>query len=196
MTASNLSIEAIDEAPLRDGLGAVKGEGRGACEAIADERGRDGTFEDLLDFCRRIESSKLNRRTLEALVNAGALDALGSNRATLMLQLPEVLKATEQMVREREAGQESLFGGFAEPASPARIELPEASEWPLAQKLAGERDTLGHYLSGHPLDPYRDELAALVGSDLGQLRSEERRVGKRVGQGWRRDVRRKTRNAP
>src|SRR3546814_20494188 len=86
-----------------------------------------------------------------------------------MLQLPEVLKATEQMVREREAGQESLFGGFAEPASPARIELPEAAEWPLAQKLAGERDTLGHYLRGHPLDPSRDEPAALVGSDLGPL---------------------------
>src|SRR3546814_9795179 len=104
-------------------------------------RSRDGTFEDLLDFCRRIESSKLNRRTLEALVNAGALDALGSNRATLMLQLPEVLKATEQMVREREAGQESLFGGFAEPASPARIELSEAGEWPLAQKPRSEENT-------------------------------------------------------
>src|SRR3546814_3728788 len=73
------------------------------------------------------------------------------------------------MAAEREAGQESLFCSFAEPASPARIELSEAGEWPLAQKLAGERDTLGHYLSGHPLDPYRDELAALVGSDLGQL---------------------------
>src|SRR3546814_4427035 len=114
-------------------------------------RSRDGTFEDLLDFCRRIESSKLNRRTLEALVNAGALDALGSNRATLMLQLPEVLKATEQLVREREAGQESLFGGFAEPASPARIELPEAGEWPLAQKLAGERS-----------EEHRSELQSLM----------------------------------
>src|SRR3546814_1086161 len=89
-------FEAIDEATIRYGLGAVKGVGRGACEAIAEERGRDGTFEDLLDFCRRIESSKLNRRTLEALVNAGALDALGSNRATLMLQLPEVLKARSE----------------------------------------------------------------------------------------------------
>src|SRR3546814_16525077 len=85
-----------------------------------------------------------------------------------MLQLPEVLKATEQMAREREAWQVSLFGGFAEPASPGRIELPETGEWPLAQKRAGERDTLGHYLSGTPLDTYRDELSALVGSDLAQ----------------------------
>ncbi|MDN5781128.1 MAG: DNA polymerase III subunit alpha, partial [Luteimonas sp.] len=169
VNASNYMFEAIDERTIRYGLGAVKGVGRGACEAIAGERVTNGTYDDLLDFCQRVETTKLNRRTLEALVNAGALDALGSNRATLMLQLPEVLKATEQMAREREAGQVSLFGGFAEPASSSRIELPEASEWPLAQKLSGERDTLGHYLSGHPLDPYRDELSALVGSDLGQL---------------------------
>src|SRR5690606_19023175 len=101
---------------------------------------------------------------------AGALDALGANRATLMLQLPEVLKAVEQLARERDAGQASLFGGFASPeATTAQITLPEVPEWPLAQKLAGERDTLGHYLSGHPLDPYRNELKALVGTDLGQL---------------------------
>src|SRR3546814_6100905 len=114
-----------------------------------------------------------------------------------MLQLPEVLKATEQMVREREAGQESLFGGFAEPASPARIELPEAAEWPLAQKLAGERDTLGHYLSGHPLDPYRDELAALVGSDLGQLdalwAAGQNNGAPKDGSSWRPEDRKRTR---
>ncbi len=169
VNASTYMFEAIDARTIRYGLGAVKGVGRGACEAISDERAANGPYADLLDFCRRVESNKLNRRTLEALVNAGALDALGGNRATLTLQLPEVLKATEQMAREREAGQVSLFGGFAEPASHSRIELPETSEWPLAQKLAGERETLGHYLSGHPLDPYRDELSALVGSDLGQL---------------------------
>jgi len=169
VNASNYMFEAIDERTIRYGLGAVKGVGRGACEAIVEARVRDGVYDDLLDFCQRVETTKLNRRTLEALVSAGALDALGRNRASLLLQLPEVLKATEQLARERDAGQVSLFGGFAEPASATRIELPETDEWPLAQKLAGERDTLGHYLSGHPLDPYRDELSALVGHDLGQL---------------------------
>ena len=189
VNASSYMFEAIDGKTIRYGLGAVKGVGRGACEAVADERKANGPYADLLDFCRRVESNKLNRRTLEALVNSGALDALGSNRATLTLQLPEVLKATEQMAREREAGQVSLFGGFAEPASPARIELPEAPEWPLGQKLAGERETLGHYLSGHPLDPYRDELAALVGHDLGQLDAlwERAQSGARPqeGRSWR-----------
>ncbi|HWI24805.1 MAG TPA: DNA polymerase III subunit alpha, partial [Lysobacter sp.] len=168
---------------IRYGLGAVKGVGRGACEAIAEERMRGGAFADLLDFCKRVDSSRLNRRALEAMVNAGALDALGPNRASLMLQLPEVLKATEQLAREREAGQVSLFGGFAESAPELKLELPVVDEWPLQQKLQGERETLGHYLSGHPLDPYRDELRGLVGHDLGDLdrlwseRSEDERRG-------------------
>jgi DNA polymerase III subunit alpha len=166
--ASRYMFEAIDASTIRYGLGAVKGVGRGACEAIADERAKAGPFADLLEFCKRVDSSKLNRRALEALINAGALDALARNRPSLMLQLPEVLKATEQLAREREAGQVSLFGGAA--AEPElHIELPESDDWPLLQKLQGERDTLGHYLSGHPLDPYRDELRGLVGHDLGDL---------------------------
>ncbi|QDW65761.1 DNA polymerase III subunit alpha [Luteimonas granuli] len=194
---SAFMFEAIDPGTLRYGLGAVKGVGQGACEAISAERARGGAYVDLMDFCRRNESARLNRRTLEALVNAGALDALGRNRASLMLQLPEVIRATEQLAREREAGQASLFGGFAEPAAAAaQITLPEVAEWPLAQKLAGERETLGHYLSGHPLDPWRDELKALVGTDLGQLdalwesASSARKGGNGEGGrgGWRQEV--------
>ncbi len=169
VNASGFMFEAMDDHTIRYGLGAVKGVGRGACDAIAEERHRGGAYADLLDFCRRVDSSKLNRRTLEALVSAGALDGLGSNRPSLLLQLPEVLKATEQLARERDAGQVSLFGSFSEAAPELKLELPETSDWPLSQKLAGERETLGHYLSGHPLDPYREELNALVGTDLGKL---------------------------
>jgi DNA polymerase-3 subunit alpha len=175
VNASTFMFEATDAKHIRYGLGAVKGVGRGACEAIADERRANGPYRDLLDFCKRVDSSKLNRRTLEALISAGALDALGRNRPTLLLQLPEVLKATEQLAREREAGQVSLFGaGFGETAADASgsalsLTLPETEDWPLGQKLQGERDTLGHYLSGHPLDPYREELLALVGHDLGRI---------------------------
>ena len=158
---------------IRYGLGAVKGVGRSACEAIVQARCA-GPFADLLDFGQRVDSGKLNRRALEALTLAGALDRLGKNRASLMRQLPEVLKATDQLARERAAGQCSLFGGGLsggfEAATPAlHIDLPETDEWPLAQLLNGERDTLGHYLSGHPFDPYREELRGLVGHDLGDL---------------------------
>ena len=169
VNASTYMFEAIGDGVIRYGLGAVKGVGRGACEAIAEERDRGGAYADLLDFCKRVDSTKLNRRTLEALVHAGALDGLGRNRPSLLLQLPEVLKATDQLARERDAGQVSLFGG-GEAAAPAlALELPETGDWSLAQKLAGERETLGHYLSGHPLDPYRDDLQALVGTDLSRL---------------------------
>ncbi len=168
VNASGYMFEALDAKTVRYGLGAVKGVGRGACEAIAESRGKDGPYRDLLDFCRRVDSSKLNRRVLEALVQAGALDSLGANRASLMLQLPEVIKATEQLAREREAGQVSLFGGAGD-VPEIRIDLPTAVDWPLEQKLIGERETLGHFLSGHPLDPWKDELAALVGFSLGDV---------------------------
>ncbi len=167
VNASDYMFNALDAGTIRYGLGAVKGVGRGACEAITESRRSLGPFRDLLDFCQRVDSSKLNRRVLEALVQTGALDGLGANRPSLLLQLPEVMKATEQLAREREAGQTSLFGGGELPE--VRIELPVVGDWSLDQKLVGERETLGHFLSGHPLDPWQAELSALVGNTLGDL---------------------------
>lgn len=166
--ASTYMFEATEPGVIRYGLGAIKGVGHGACEAIVAAR-RAGPFADLLDFCKRVDSARLNRRTLEQLVMSGALDRLGKNRASLMLQLPEVLRATEQIAREREAGQVSLFGGGDDAAPALTLELRETDEFPLSQLLNGERETLGHYLSGHPFDPYREELLGLVGHDLGGL---------------------------
>ncbi len=187
VNASAYMFEAKAADTIRYGLGAVKGVGRGACEAIVEAREGGGAFADLLDFCKRVDSTRLNKRALEALVNAGALDGLGRNRASLMLQLPEVLKATEQLAREREAGQVSLFGGGGE--EPAlRIELPEAGEWPLLQRLQGERETLGHYLSGHPVDPYREELRALLGHDLGDLDRLWQARPQEERRGWRQET--------
>ncbi|MFN3902237.1 DNA polymerase III subunit alpha [Rehaibacterium terrae] len=188
VNASAYMFEAVEPKVVRYGLGAIKGVGRGACEAIVEERRRGGPYRDLLDFCKRVDSSKLNRRVLEALIHAGALDALGRNRASLMLQLPEVLRATEQLAREREAGQVSLFGGADAPE--IHIELPETDEWPLKRRLDGERETLGHYLSGHPLDPCRDELLSLTGCTLGDLDRvwAERRGGNGERRGYRDEV--------
>ncbi|WP_368564539.1 DNA polymerase III subunit alpha [Pseudoxanthomonas sp. UTMC 1351] len=184
---SNYMFEATDPRTIRYGLGAIKGVGQGACEAIAAERRRGGAFTDLLDFCKRVDSSKLNRRAMEALINAGAVDALGRNRASLMLQMPEVMKATDQLAKERAAGQNSLFGG-GDAAPALEVVLPESDEWPLSQKLNGERETLGHYLSGHPLDPYREDLRALVGSDLGELDRIWSSQPQGEKKGWRPEV--------
>ncbi|WP_374320468.1 DNA polymerase III subunit alpha [Pseudoxanthomonas kaohsiungensis] len=187
---SPFMFEAVAADTIRYGLGAIKGVGRGLCEAIVAERERGGDYADLLDFCRRVDSTKLNRRALEAMVNAGALDALGRNRATLMLQLPEVIKATDQMAREAAAGQVSLFGmPTGDSGGPAlKLDLPEADEWPLRQLLDGERDTLGHYLSGHPFDPYREEVRQLVGSDLGELDRLWGAAPQGEKRGWRPEV--------
>ncbi|HXH00691.1 MAG TPA: DNA polymerase III subunit alpha, partial [Xanthomonadaceae bacterium] len=168
VNASTWMFEAMDACTIRYGLGAIKGVGRGACEAITAARVNGGEFTDLLDLCRRVDHGKLNKRALEALLLSGALDGMGCNRASLMAQLPEAMKAAEQLAREHAAGQVSLFGGTTI-APPLTLTLPEREEWPVAQKLSGERDTLGHYLSGHPLDPYRDEMRALIGHDLGEI---------------------------
>jgi DNA polymerase-3 subunit alpha len=165
VNASAYMFEATAPDTIRYGLGAVKGVGQGVCEAIVAARAEGGAFGDLLDFCRRVSAAGLNKRTLEALIHSGAMDALAVNRASLMLQLPEALKATDQMAKNREAGMFDMFGGSTE----IRIELPETTEWPLAQLLQGEHDTLGHYLSGHPMDPYRDDVQKLVGHDLSAL---------------------------
>ncbi|CAG4974819.1 DNA polymerase III subunit alpha [Novilysobacter luteus] len=182
--ASAYMFEAVAPGVIRYGIGAVKGVGRGACESIVDAR-RAGPFNDLLDFCKRVDGNKLNRRTVEALIMAGALDKLGKNRASLMLQLPEVLKATDQLARERAAGQVSLFGGGDTAVPALKLDLPETDEYPLGHLLNGERETLGHYLSGHPFDPYRDELHALTGHDLGDLEKIWENRPESARSGWR-----------
>lgn len=184
---SDFMFVATGANTIRYGLGAVKGVGQGACEAIVEARREGDAFRDLLDFCKRVDSSKLNKRALEALINAGALDALGRNRASLMLQLPEVLKAIDQINRNRNAGIVDMFGNAAG-GDDIHVELPETDDWPLSQKLAGERDTLGFYLSGHPMDPYRADLKALVGYDLGDLETLWSSQPDSAKKGWRAEV--------
>jgi DNA polymerase-3 subunit alpha len=161
-------FEATDARTIRYGLGAIKGVGTGLTEAIVQAREAKGPFRDLLDFCERVDPTKMNRRAVEAMINAGALDGFAPNRASLLLQLPEAVKASEQAARSAAAGQVSLFGGFAD-APVAKVDLPACDEWPLEQLLAGERETLGHYLSGHPIDPWRAELAELVSINLSEV---------------------------
>src|SRR5690606_13190671 len=144
------------------GLGAIKGVGFGAVESIVSQRDAGGSYANLYDLCRRNDDGKLNRRVIEALILSGALDALGVNRASLTAQLPDVLRATEQARREREAGQSSLFGGGEAVDSTPPLELVEVPDWPAKQRLIGERDTLGQFLSGHPMDAVRDLLSSMV----------------------------------
>jgi DNA polymerase III subunit alpha len=153
------------------GLGAIKGVGEGAIEGIIDSRRADGPFRDLFDFCRRIDLKRANRRVLESLIRAGALDRLGENRATLMARLPMALKMAEQQASMAATGQDDLFGmSSPEPVAPQADLLSDAiDEWDDDQRLAGEKETLGLFLTGHPIDFYADDLAALGGRRIADL---------------------------
>ncbi len=160
-------FEAGVDGHVRYGLGAIKGVGAAACEAIVAERERHGRYRDLADFCRRVEAGKINKRVLEALILSGAVDSLGETRATLMAHLPEAMKAAEQQARNHESGQIDIFGGAQSTITPLTINrLPE---WPVAERLRGERDTLGHFLSGHPIDACRHWLKQLSSASLGEI---------------------------
>ncbi|HEX7370390.1 MAG TPA: DNA polymerase III subunit alpha [Rhodanobacteraceae bacterium] len=154
---------------IRYGLGAIKGVGRAVCESVMATRASGGPFRDLADFCARMDSGKLNKRVFEALIQAGAMDSLGANRATLAAQLPEAVKAAEQSLRDREAGQNDMFGAAFAPVATAAINTPTQPPWSLERKLAGERATLGHYLSGHPTDSWREVLQQLATHPIGEI---------------------------
>jgi len=163
---SEIRFTAVDERSIRFGLGAIKGVGQSALGSILAERRRGGPFHDLDDLCFRVEPGGLNRRLLEALNRAGALAGLGPNRATLDRRIGAALQAAEQRLRDVTAGQDDMFGGTARDATAALATSPALPEWDAETLLAGEKATLGLYLSGHPIDRYMDELSAFTGGRL------------------------------
>jgi DNA polymerase-3 subunit alpha len=177
VNASEWMFAATGDREIRYGLGAIKGMGQGACEAVVEQRQRGGPFRDLFDFTQRLDLAKFNRRTLEVLVHSGALDSLGANRATLMFHLPQAVKLSEQQARDRASGQVDLFGGTPT-ADPPKYQ-PQG-EFALLARLKAERDTLGRYLSGHPLDHYRTPLTSLGILTLAEIPA---RVPKKVRRG-------------
>ncbi|KAB2934137.1 MAG: DNA polymerase III subunit alpha [Candidatus Contendobacter sp.] len=155
---------------IRYGLGAIKGAGEGAIEALVQEREQGGPYRDLFDLCQRVDLRKLNRRVLESLIRSGAFDALGPNRATLAAQLPEALQLAEQHSRNDAAGQNDLFGLAAAEKTPARpLHIAKIPEWDEEERLRGEKETLGVYLTGHPISRVAAELAALHATRLHDL---------------------------
>ncbi len=168
INASNYMFEARDDRTIVYGLGAVKGVGHGAVDSIVEARAKGGAFRDIAVFCRRIDAQKINKRVLEALILSGSMDALAPNRASLMLQLPEAVRAAEQQARDVEAGQHDMFGAVAASAIES-TPLPTTTEWPIERKLAGERETLGHYLSGHPTDSWKGLIARVATSPIGEI---------------------------
>jgi DNA polymerase-3 subunit alpha len=169
---SEYKFTATDKETVVYGLGAIKGVGESAIESVIEERNSNGPYQDIFEFSRRIDLRKVNRRVIESLIRAGALDGLGANRATLMMQLPLALKLAEQHHAMQAVGQNDLFGmGEPQPeeASHAQVIPKDVDEWEEEQRLQGEKETLGLYLTGHPIDRYAGELGHIGSSRIGEL---------------------------
>jgi DNA polymerase III subunit alpha len=147
---------------IRYGMGAIKGVGASAVEAIIQERTANGPYQNLPDLCRRIDLQKVNRRVFDALIRSGSLDRIGPNRATLTAELDSAMMLGEQNSRAMSVGQVDFFGLSAAADS-------VLADWTEAQRLAGERETLGLFLTGHPITPYEPDLKFLVSARLSEV---------------------------
>ncbi|HUJ20720.1 MAG TPA: DNA polymerase III subunit alpha [Bryobacteraceae bacterium] len=155
---------------IRFGLGAVKNLGPSAVEAIRVARAPVGRFRSIYQFCETVDLASVNRRMVESLIRAGAMDSLEGNRAQLMAAVESAMEAGQRVQRARETGQEGLFGdAFAADGGQEEKPLPALAEPPLKEKLAGEKEMLGFYVTGHPLDSYQDKIRELATHDSGNL---------------------------
>jgi len=178
----------VEDGVIRYGLGAIKGVGEGAIEALLAAREKVGSFSSLGAMLREIELAKMTRKTIEMLVRAGALDGLHPNRAALLQALPDAWSAAERHQADTAAGQASLFGApppgggrslqdGSEDGSDDTL-VPDVPAWTARQRLRAERESLGLYLSGHPMDDLVDEVAGFTTCRLGEIgHSFDNRLG-------------------
>ena len=166
-SAYEFSVWKQDE--IRYALGAIKGIGRSISEAIYKERKQNGEFKTIFDFCSRLSSEKPSKRTLEALVKCGAMDAFGENRSTLLNSIQIALSYSNKLNHEQSAGQTNLF--YSESDEDQNLpELRRAKELQVDEKLGFEYATLGFYFSGHPFDAYRNDCKHFTGYNISSLK--------------------------
>ena len=150
------------ESAIRFGLGAIKQVGRNAVESIIKVREEDGgTFRSLMDFCSRVDWTKVNKRMVESAIKAGAMDGLGGHRAQLLAAVDAAVEAGQKAQRDRETGQEGLFGDWSGGDGDDAFEIPTQEEWSEPERLAYEKEALGFYVTGHPLDAFRKHIEEL-----------------------------------
>ncbi len=177
---SKIRFTVADDRTIRYGMGAIKGVGESALEGIVEERQNGEKYSSLYDFCRRVDMKKINRRVLDGLVKSGAFDELGSHRASLEASLVKATHIAEQYRRDTESGQNDMFGVIEVDKTQVESEpLLEALEWTKEQLLIAEKETLGLYLSGHPIDRYVKELALFIPKRISELDAPEAKGYKR-----------------
>jgi DNA polymerase-3 subunit alpha len=143
---------------VRYALAALKNVGAAAMDALVAERQKNGPYKDLADFARRMDAKAINKRQMENMVRAGVFDCLEKNRAKLFEGIEIILREAQASAGDRESGQSSLFGGAA---TPSKLVIPNRPEWPPSEKLQQEFDSIGFYLSSHPMDTYGRSLQRL-----------------------------------
>jgi len=177
VNSSGYVFSPTDEQTIAYGLGAIKGTGEAAINNVVSAREK-GSFKDLFDFCRRVDKRIVNRRTVEALIRAGAFDSINDNRAALMASVGDALASADQQVRA--ANQNSLFGTDEADAA-LIVQTANVPRWGMREQLAYEKASLGIYLGGHPYQEYAEELANFIKVKLADLTPQF--VGKGNGSG-------------
>jgi len=184
VNSSGYAFSPVDEKTIAYGLGAIKGTGEAAIGNIVKAR-ESGAFKDLFDFCRRVDKRVVNRRTIEALIRAGAFDGINDHRACLMATLDAALASADQQARA--ANQNSLFGDDETDVA-LTVKHADVPRWRLREQLAHEKSSLGFYLGGHPYQEYEAELANFIKVKLGDLTPQF--VGASNNKGYTQNARR------
>ncbi len=165
---------AVDDKTILYGLGAIKGLGRSAIDSLLGARKQGGMLKDLFDLCKRVDLRRINRRVLESFIRAGAMDSLGMHRAALMANLGSAVQLAGQHNRNQETGQDDMFAMAVDTADQPLVDTPEWSE---EKRLEGEKETLGLYLTGHPIERFAHELADMTHTTIADLKpSQDRKV--------------------
>ncbi len=167
INSSNFSFTVSEEHTILYGLGAIKGLGEGAIHSIIEERQQNGPFTSLFNFCQRMDTRKINRRALDALIKSGAFDCWDLERSTLFASLEKALKVAEKLHKNQLSGQVDLFSLFEEPAEQSYL---SSKPWSEIYRLNCEKETLGLYLTGHPAKQYMLEFKSFVKA-IGHLNS-------------------------
>lgn len=178
INSSEFFFDVIDDHHLRYGLGAIKGVGEAAIENLLATRRERGPFKDLFDFCQRVDLRKINRRVLEALIKSGCFDSLGTHRGSLMASLNQALLHAEQALHNQTYGQHDLLGELTSSSTPDYV---DAAVWADEIQLQGEKETLGFYLTGHPLRRYLNELAQFTTCRIAELHPGEHKSARVAG---------------
>ena len=159
------------------GLGATKGLGEGPIESILEARSTGGSFSDLFDFCARVDPRKVNRRAIDALIRSGAFDSLGVDRWVMSASIEDAIKAAEQSASNRDSGIEDLFGEVVPSSNGGQTDVyadfRKARPWSDKERLTGEKETLGLWISGHPFDEYEKEVRKFAPTRIADLRGDK-----------------------